>query len=113
MNDYKIKGISQSFNQKGKTHRSKITIISVQNPSLSNYSCFTPNPHDSPTDTTSVNNEVESPVRVYSKTNYSFPPLSFRPGQSDFHFLTEHTATLKYKILLQLCETNPLSHLQK
>ena len=37
-----------------------------------------------PLNTSSVTCEMDNPVRIYSKTNYSFPPPSFPPDHSEF-----------------------------
>ena len=34
--------------------------------------------HDNITDKTSVKNGTDTPIKVYSKTNYPFPPPSFQ-----------------------------------
>ena len=60
--------------------------------SLPNYSSVNANPTDYtlntspnyPLNTSSVNCEMDNP-RVYSKTNYSFPPASFPTDHSEFH----------------------------
>ena len=60
--------------------------------SLPNYSSVTTNPVDYtlntppnyPLNTPSVNYGMDNPPRIYSKTNYSFPPPSFQPDLSDF-----------------------------
>ena len=46
----------------------------VQNSTLSNYSNVNTTPNDNPADNTLVNIDYDSPVKVYSKTNYHFPP---------------------------------------
>ena len=45
----------------------------VQNPTLPNHSNFKTTPNDYFLDNTSANNDNDSPVKVYSKTNYLFP----------------------------------------
>ena len=52
--------------------------------SLPHYSSVTTNPNDYPLNTTLVDSEMDNHVRIYSKTNYSFPPLSFNTDHSDF-----------------------------
>ena len=52
--------------------------------SLPHYSSVTTNPNDYPLNTSLVDCEMDTPVRIYSKTNYSFPPPSFTSGHSDF-----------------------------
>ena len=60
--------------------------------SLPPYSSINTNPTDYilnaspnyPLNTSSVTCEMDNPVRVYSKTNYSFPPPSFSSDHSDF-----------------------------
>ena len=71
-NSYKQK---QPFNRRSDTDSSKITTLSVQNPSLPlthHYSSVTADPNNYPTNTTSVNNKIGSPVKKFCKTNY--PP---------------------------------------
>ena len=58
----------QSNIRKGILDCSKLTASSVQNPQLPPYSCVNQNPIDYAVDTTSVNNEIENPVKVYSET---------------------------------------------
>ena len=41
------------------------------------YSTLNSNPNDYPLNIPTVENDSESPVKVYSKTNYAFPPPSF------------------------------------
>ena len=52
--------------------------------SLPHYSSVTTNPSDYPLNASSVEWEMDTPVRIYSKTNYSFPPPSFQSDHSDF-----------------------------
>ena len=52
--------------------------------SLPHYSPVTTNPNDYTLTTSSVVCEMDTPVRIYSKTNYSFPPPSFNTDHSDF-----------------------------
>ena len=52
--------------------------------SLPHYSPVTTNPNDYTLTTSPVDCEMDTPVRIYSKTNYSFPPPSFNTDQSDF-----------------------------
>ena len=52
------------FHRKRNTDSSKFITSPVQNPSLPHYSSVTPNPNNYPVDTTSVYNEIESPVNI-------------------------------------------------
>ena len=52
--------------------------------SLPHYSPVTTNSNDYSLTTSSVDCEMDTPVRIYSKTNYSFPPPSFNTDHSDF-----------------------------
>ena len=52
--------------------------------SLPHYSPVATNPNDYSLITSSVDCEMDTPVRIYSKTNYSFPPPSFNTDHSDF-----------------------------
>ena len=52
--------------------------------SLPPYSPVTTNPNDYTLTTSPVDCEMETPVRIYSKTNNSFPPPSFNTDPSDF-----------------------------
>ena len=52
--------------------------------SLPHYSFVTTNPNDYTLNTSPVDCEMDTPVRIYSKTNYSFPPPSFTTDHSDF-----------------------------
>ena len=60
-------------------HRTSLTLHSLpgQNPNLPNYLNVSTTPNDYIVDNTPVNNEYDSPVKVYSKTTYPFPPPSF------------------------------------
>ena len=61
-------------------------VHSKSNPqsSLPHYSSVTTNPNDYTLTTSPVNDEIDTPVRIYSKTNYSFTPPSFQTNHSDF-----------------------------
>ena len=50
---------------------------SVQPPTLHNYLNVNTTPNDIIVDNTSVNDDTDRPIKVYSKTNYPFPPPSF------------------------------------
>ena len=52
--------------------------------SLPHYSSVTINPNDYPLNTSLIDCEMDTPVPIYSKTNYSFPPPSFNTDHSDF-----------------------------
>ena len=52
--------------------------------SLPHYSPVTTNPNDYTLTTLSVDCEMDTPVRIYAKTKYSFPPPSFTTDHSDF-----------------------------
>ena len=52
--------------------------------SLPHYSSVTTNPYDYPSNTSLVDCEMDTPVRIYSETKYSFPPPSFNTHHSDF-----------------------------
>ena len=52
--------------------------------SLPRYSSVTTSPNDYPLNTSLVDCEMNTPVRIYSKTDYSFPPPSFTSDHSDF-----------------------------
>ena len=52
--------------------------------SLPHFSPVTTNPNDYTSTTSPVDCELDTPVRIYSKTNYSFPPPSFNTDHSDF-----------------------------
>ena len=52
--------------------------------SLPHHSPVTTKPNDYSLNTSSVDCEMDTPVRIYSKTNYSFPPPSFNTDHSDF-----------------------------
>ena len=51
---------------------------------LPHYSPVTTNPNDYTLTTSPVDCEMDTPVRIYSKTNYSFPPPSFNTDHFDF-----------------------------
>ena len=70
----------QYSNQKPNTGQSTSTTSST----LPHYSSVTTNPNDYPLSTSPFNCEMDAPVRIYSKTNYSFPPPSFQTDHSDF-----------------------------
>ena len=57
---------------------------STTSSSLPHYSSVTTNPDDYPLNTSPVDCEMDTPVRIYSKTNYSFPPPSFQADNSEF-----------------------------
>ena len=67
-------------NQKLHTDQSKSKTAS----SLPHYSSVTINPNDYPLKTSPVDCEMDTPVRICSKTKYSFPPPSFKSDHSDF-----------------------------
>ena len=71
----------QYSNQKSNTGHQSTSITSS---SLPHYSFVTTNPNDYLLNTSPVNCEMDTPVRIYSKTNYSFPPPSFQTDHSDF-----------------------------
>ena len=52
--------------------------------SLPHYSSVTTDPNDYPLNTSLFDSEMDTPVRIYSKTNYSFPLPSFNTDHSDF-----------------------------
>ena len=52
--------------------------------SLPHYSSVTTNPNDYTLNTSPVVYEMDTPVRIYSKTSYSFPPPSFNTDHSNF-----------------------------
>ena len=65
-------------------HRPKINQISstlyslsVQHPTLPNFSNVNTTPNDIIVDNIPVNDDTDSPIIVYSKTNYPFTPPSF------------------------------------
>ena len=66
--------------------RKEYNVHSKSNPqsSLPHYSPVTTNPNDYTLTTSPVNCEMDTPVRIYSKTNYSFTPPSFQTNHSDF-----------------------------
>ena len=66
-------------NLHSKTNHKTSTLHSppVQNPTLPNNSTVNKPPNDFPLANTFANNDNDSPVKVYSRTNYSFPPPSF------------------------------------
>ena len=70
----------QYSSQKPNTGQSTSTTSS----SLPHYSSVTTNPEDYPLNTSPVDCEMDTPVRIYSKTTYSFPPPSFQTDHSDF-----------------------------
>ena len=77
-------------------HRtSTIHSLRIKNPILPKYSTVITNPSDYPVDNTSVKNDNDRPVKIYSKTNYPFLPPSFsNPNHSASNFRAEHlTAT--------------------
>ena len=63
--------------------------------SLPHYSPVTTNPNDYTLTTSPVDCELDTPVRIYSKTNHSFPPPSFNTDHSDF-FTLQHSWPLFY-----------------
>ena len=65
----------QFFHHKSNADTSKLILQHYK--TLPKYASVTTNPNDFPIDNTPVNTEIESPVKVYSRTNYSFPPPSF------------------------------------
>ena len=75
----------QYSNQKRKTGQSTFTTSS----SLPHYSSVTTNPNDYPLNTSPVDCEMDTPVRIHSETNYSFPPPSFQTDHSDFFTFPE------------------------
>ena len=76
-----------------------------QHPTLPNYSTTNDTQHDNlhtPTDklvnNTLVNPDTDSPIKIYSKTKYPFPPPTFQtPNHSASIFSIEHLATLSIK----------------
>ena len=52
--------------------------------SLPYYSPVTTDPNDYTLNTSSVNCEMDTPVRILSKINYSFPPPTFNTDHSNF-----------------------------
>ena len=57
---------------------------SITQSSLPHYSPVTTNPNVYTLNTSPVNCELDTPVRICSKSNYSFPPPSFSTNHSDF-----------------------------
>ena len=87
----------QNPHPKSNQNTSRLHSSPVQNPTLPNYS--TPNdtttpvtttPNDYSLDNTSANTDNDSPVKIYSKTNYPFPPPSFQTSL----ILLFHSSTL-------------------
>ena len=62
----------------------KVHLKSNTQSSLTHYSPVTTNPNDYTLTTSPLDCEMDTPVRIYSKTNYSFPPPSFNTDHSDF-----------------------------
>ena len=60
----------------------KLQSKSITSSSLPQYSSVTTSPNDNPLNTSSVECEMDTPVRIYSK-KYSFPPPSFQLDHSD------------------------------
>ena len=85
----------QYSNQKPNTGQS----TSITSSSLPHYSSIITNPNDYPLNTSSVTCEMETPVRIYSKTNYSFPPPSFQTNHSDFFTSPEQLLTFVHFFL--------------
>ena len=52
--------------------------------SLPHYSSVTTNPNAYHLNTSPVDCEMDTPVRIYSETNYCFPSSSFKSDHSDF-----------------------------
>ena len=70
----------QYSNQKPNTGQSTSTTSS----SLPHYYSVTTNPNDYLLNTSPVDYEMDTPVRIYFKPNYSFSPPSFQSDRSDF-----------------------------
>ena len=87
---------NQLFNCKGSTDSSKFTTLLVQNLWLPRCSSVNPNPNDHSVDP-SVNNEIESPVKEYSKQITPFLRQHFRTGLFDFQL------SLSLSLSLSLC----------
>ena len=64
------------FHRKSNTENSTFITSAVQNLSLPKYSSVNPTPNDYPTGNKPVHNEIGNLVKVYSKTNYFFPPTT-------------------------------------
>ena len=67
----------QSLHSKTNYKTSSLHSSTVPNPTLPNYSTDNTTPNDNSLDDTPASNDIDSPVKVYSKTNYPFPPPSF------------------------------------
>ena len=85
----------QYSNQKLNTDQSKSTTLS----SLTHYSFVTTNPNDYPLNTSHVDCETDTPVRIYSKTKTSFLRHLF------------HVTILTFSLLLRSCSLINLSSL--
>ena len=86
--------------------------------SLPHYSPVTTYPNDYTLTTSPVDCEMDTPVRIYSKTDYSFPPPSFNTDHYDFpllqhswplFYLTPSLSTLFSQKLLSLQKFNQSS----
>ena len=67
----------QIFHHKSNHNTSTLHPSTVQKPTLSNYSTVNTNPNYYHIDDNSVKNDNESPVKIYSQTNYFLTPPSF------------------------------------
>ena len=94
------------FLQSKSNHRtSTLAASQEQHPTLTNYSTTNTTQHDNlttPTDNilnnTLVNPDTDTPIKIYSKTNYPFPPPSFwTPTHFVSIFRVEHSTTLEIK----------------
>ena len=90
----------QYSNQKPNTGQSTSTTSS----SLPHYSSVTTNPNDYPLNTSPVDSAMDTPVRINSKTNYSYPQPSFQTDHSDFSTPSEKLLVeqLLFTLLLAL-----------
>ena len=78
MTRFKLFPRRKQFHQPKTNHRtSTLHSSSVQHPTLPNHSNVNTTPNDIIDDNTPVNDDTDSPIKVYSKTNYPFPPPSF------------------------------------
>ena len=72
-----------NFFQSTKNKNNTSNTSSLHVTPLSHYSTTISNSNETPSNTSSSKDMNESPVKLYSETNYPFPPPFFRPGHSD------------------------------
>ena len=78
MTRFKLFPKRKQFHQFNINHRtSSLTSSPVQHPTLPIYSTVNTTPNDNIVDNIPYTDKTDSPIKVYTKTNYPFPPPSF------------------------------------